>query len=55
MIKLLIEDYCDKCPDFEADVDKEPLFKDSVIIDMCTTITCEHAAKCKWLKKEEKK
>ena len=51
-VKLVVEKYCDNCPDFEAHVDKnETLFTDMGLIAPCvqirTVITCEHRARCR--------
>lgn len=58
MIRLVIDDYCSKCPDFEPNVDKmqyEDIRGDFLRTD--TTITCENRNRCRCiyerLKKEE--
>lgn len=56
-IKLQVEDYCQNCPEFEADVRKEKVFvNDRSDIFNCeiiteTTVTCEHRDKCAELRK----
>lgn len=49
MIKLTVEDYCQNCPEFEADVIKTKAFCVDEVINH-TTITCEHRDKCAQLK-----
>ena len=59
MITLLVEDYCQHCPDFEADVQKQYFddFYNTVNVD--TNIKCIHRNKCahikNYLEKEIKK
>ena len=61
MIKLIIAPYCDKCPEFEAHVEKESFrFQEfnmrETIIKNHTNITCEHCERCQgmkdWLSKQ---
>ena len=41
MIRLFVEDYCDNCPEFEADVEKCPLCNlNGDLIHHNTDITC---------------
>ena len=55
MIKLIVEPYCDNCPEFEAHVDRES-FRieqfdlEETIIENHTIITCEHREKCHGMK-----
>lgn len=59
MIRLVIDDYCSKCPDFEPNVDKYEYNDGSGdYVRTDTTITCENRNRCfciyERLKKEEK-
>lgn len=50
MIKLELEEYCDKCPNFEPEVAKinvDGFFK----VECNTTIFCEHRHKCNCIAK----
>ncbi len=56
-ITLKVEDYCQNCPDFEADVDKETLYcrDDFDIFEPLkhmteTTVTCKHRDRCACVK-----
>lgn len=64
MINLKVEDYCQNCPDFEADVDKEKLYQHDLfefepIMISETVVTCTRAHRCanlvRYLKKEIEK
>lgn len=66
MIELTIDPYCQNCPEFEPDVDKDiRTYRSSdfrligPITECDTTITCKHALRCKsmvrQLKKEQEK
>ena len=56
MIRLVVEKYCDNCPEFEAHVEKNIDVLRSFSPDSIrgyyeksltnTTITCEHSARC---------
>ena len=57
-ITLKVEDYCQNCPEFEADVDKTKeiafthiSFNEEVMISTTTTITCVHRDRCAELRK----
>lgn len=53
MIKLEIENYCEECPDFDADVQKpDKYYADGKVIMVGDTIIrCEHRERCERLKK----
>ena len=60
MIFLKIEDYCENCPDFEADVEKMPgIFSNSKTMDVVndTYIKCKNRNRCRvisnYLEKEK--
>jgi hypothetical protein len=66
MIELTIDPYCQNCPEFEPDVDKNVYTLNSMdfrledpITKCDTTITCKHKLRCKsmmrQLKKEQEK
>lgn len=46
MIKLEVENYCQNCPHFEADVDKQSLCADGAVVICDTYICCEHREGC---------
>lgn len=57
MINLLIDEYCENCPDFEPEVDKTELYNDmgDVIHGMGdaihnTEISCAHRERCRSIK-----
>jgi hypothetical protein len=55
MIKLVVEDYCQDCPEFEAHVEKDVYVEDSPIdfrrlIRSKNTITCVHKDRCELVK-----
>ena len=56
MIKLDVDDYCQSCPDFIADVEKFKYGCLNEIISVHTTIRCENSDRCrnmvKYLKEE---
>ena len=46
-INLELKDYCQECPDFEADVDSRVIRRNDYSIFSCThTIYCVHRGKC---------
>lgn len=47
MIRLIVGDYCSKCPDFEPNVDKTQ-FEDTggSFLRTDTTITCKYRNRC---------
>lgn len=52
MIIIDIEDYCQGCPDFEANVFKQVLYSDDIYTNtrqkMCDAqITCKYADRCR--------
>ena len=61
MIELKVEEYCHSCPDFEADVTKSKDSYESRYNPMTmeteehvfvrTTVRCEHAARCRAVKR----
>lgn len=58
MIKLEIEEYCQDCPQFEAEVENPvPLYAAGMIYEYVgdTTIRCEHRERCKNVYKHAKK
>lgn len=52
MIELKVEEYCHDCPDFEPDVHKDKYVdaEDNLYLQR-TTIRCEHAARCRAVKR----
>ena len=63
MINLYIDDYCQNCPEFEPDVNKNQMYCEDIcgnspIVRNDTSIRCEHWMRCKeiveWLRQEEK-
>lgn len=46
MIKLEVEDYCQDCPHFEADVDKQILYAGETPMICNTYIRCDHRMAC---------
>ena len=66
MIKLTVDPYCENCPEFEPDVDKDiHTYRSSdfrligTVAECDTTITCKHKLRCesmiRQLKKEQEK
>lgn len=61
MIELKVEAYCHDCPDFEPDVTKnrdryeggyDPITMETAVIEvMTTTVRCQHAARCRAVKR----
>ena len=56
MIELIVKEYCQDCPDFEALVTiRKDNFEDVEscrIIKRCnTTVTCSHAKRCEGIKR----
>lgn len=54
MIKLDVQDYCHRCPDFEAEVTRGPSAVyntegECVEVFMETDIRCTRAKKCAWV------
>lgn len=51
MIQLELEDYCQECPDFEAEIRKIK-YESSFGYEVCdTTVCCENAVRCAVIKK----
>lgn len=53
MIKVLVEDYCHNCPEFEPDVHRESFRFDYSFIPeekMNTTIYCVHKDRCRGIR-----
>lgn len=46
MIELNIEDRCQECTMFEADVQKEQLFDGDELVETITEITCKNNELC---------
>lgn len=64
MYKLIVEPYCENCPEFEVNDAKEDLYLDNFISPepdhyINHAITCKHMRRCsnmiKWLKKNKAK
>lgn len=61
MIKLDIKDYCENCPDFRPEVDKETVYMENFEDPLepariCETIiTCEYAKRCECIYKKARK
>ena len=47
MIELKVEDYCQECPDFKADVDKSCQRYYDHRLHAITIVRCEWAERCK--------
>lgn len=54
MIKLDVDDYCQSCPDFEADVEKFEYGCLNEVKSVYTTIRCENSDRCRNLVKHLK-
>ena len=60
---LMLEDYCDDCPEFDVNVRTEEYFSDTYyeppVRHIEQTITCKHRKRCAnmvdWIKKNDKK
>lgn len=53
MIKLVVDEYCENCPEFEAHVEcigLKSIGETTARMTCNTTITCEHRAKCQSMK-----
>ena len=55
MINLIVEEYCDECPYFKPEVDKEDITCEALYwadrrVRSNTTITCQHASRCAVIK-----
>lgn len=46
MIHLQVEDYCQGCSDFEANVKKNSIFSDDGFVGTDTVISCDHKTRC---------
>lgn len=64
MYKLIVEPYCENCPEFEVNDAKEDLYFDNFISPepdhyINHALTCKHMRRCsnmiKWLKKNKAK
>ena len=64
MYKLIVEPYCENCPEFEVNDAKEELYLDNFISPepdhyINHALTCKHMRRCsnmiKWLKKNKAK
>lgn len=49
MIRLIVDGYCENCPEFCADVEKTHVYTDELQITN-TVIMCEHRNRCKCIK-----
>lgn len=49
MIRLIVDKYCEDCPEFCADVKKTHVYTDELQITN-TVIMCEHRDRCKCIK-----
>lgn len=49
MIRLIVDGYCENCPEFCADVEKTHVYTDELQITK-TVIMCEHRNRCKCIK-----
>ena len=47
MIKLDVADYCQSCPDFEADIEKYVYGYTNDVKAVNTTIRCENSDRCR--------
>lgn len=46
MIRLIVDKYCENCPEFKADIDKKYL-NSTAGTEMCNTeIRCKHRYRC---------
>ena len=50
MIKLEVEDYCQKCSEFEPQIDKYTISTINSFETVDTFIYCEHRNRCKRIK-----
>lgn len=51
MIRISVEDYCQDCPDFEAEVKKNTLVSCAIPISTDTCITCKYSDRCRQIHK----
>lgn len=51
MIQLKVEEYCQYCPEFEADVEKNTFYSGNGAVFYDTTIRCSHRERCNEIKK----
>ena len=51
MIRLIVEDYCHNCPEFEPAINKAKFLLDTTVVTTDTNIKCQHANRCKNIKK----
>lgn len=49
MIKLDLMEYCQDCPYFEAEINKEKYGSPDTQIDVHTIISCKNQGNCGWL------
>lgn len=49
MIRLIVDEYCENCPEFYTDVKKTHVYTDELQITN-TVIMCEHRDRCKCIK-----
>lgn len=56
MIEIKVEPYCHECTEFEAETEESIITADGRLVGVRHTITCEHAQKCRYIKRflEEK-
>ena len=47
MIKLDVDDYCQSCPDFEAEIEKYTYGHINEVNATNTTIRCKHGDRCR--------
>lgn len=47
MIKLDVDDYCQSCPDFEAEIEKYTYGYTNEVKATNTTIRCKHGDRCR--------
>lgn len=59
MIRLIVEDYCQDCPDFEPVAEKTNLYSGQDVCMVNTEVYCKYKDRCasvaKWMKEKEGK
>lgn len=58
MIRLIVEDYCQECPDFEPEAVKVTYYSGDELRAASTEVYCRHKNRCaavaKYMKSQEK-
>lgn len=57
MIRLIVEEYCQECADFEPETEKTNYYAGEFKIKCNTDVYCKHKDRCatvaKWMKEKE--